>query len=124
MASYGVHIQQQYMDSRATPGGFFSARILRDEAMASRAVASAGRALILAGADHVKFELGIVSRVRRYAAASGRPNARVESVLLSTSPGDSLSASEDSLALTLGTEPNAPRLASYLMYQAEEGSPT
>merc|ERR1712046_127631 len=68
MASYGVHIQQRYMDPRASEAGFFSARILRDEAMASRAVAAAGemgRCLVLAGADHVKYELGIDRRLRR-----------------------------------------------------------
>jgi len=121
MASYDVHVLNRFMDARATEAGFFSARILRDEAMASRTVQAAGergRALILAGADHVKFEYGLDRRLRRYAARSGRANARVETILLNASPEDTLSASVNSLALSLGPEDNAPRLASYLIYSA------
>lgn len=121
MASYGVHVSRQLIDARATQAGFFSARILRDEAMAARAVAAAGergRALVLVGADHVKFEAGMYRRMRRYAARAGRAQARIESVLLSPTPDDTLSASPTRLALSLGPEEDAPRLADYLMYPA------
>lgn len=125
MSSYGVHVSQRYMDARATQAGFFSARILRDEAMASRAVAAAadrGRVLVLVGADHVKYELGIERRMRRYASLAGRPQARIETVLLSPTPADTLSASESRLALALGPEEEALRLARYIMYPADGGA--
>jgi uncharacterized iron-regulated protein len=127
MPSFGVHVSQRYMDQRATQAGFFSARILRDEAMASRAVAAAGdrgRALVLVGADHVKYELGIERRMRRYAALAGRPQARIETVLLSPTPADTLSASETRLALALGPEEEALHLARYIMYPAANGGVT
>ena len=92
--------------------------------MASRAVSAAGprgRALLLAGADHIKYELGMPRRLRRYAAKAGRADARIETVLLSPTPSDTLSASEARLALALGEESDAPPLADYLMYPAPAG---
>ena len=116
MASFGLHLSQEFIDKRATPQGFFAARILRDEAMAARMAAATrqngGRGLLLAGSDHCKFELGIAQRLRRCAGKG----TSVRVVLLNPSPSDTLSSSETQLALRLGSEEDAPLLADYVVY--------
>ena len=129
MSSYGIHVSEELIDSRATPANFFATSVLRDEAMASAGAAaisaggattasrgggarSAGRALLLVGAGHCKYELGVAARLRRYAP----PKARISTVLLNTLPSDTLSPDPRRLALALGPEADAPALADYVLY--------
>ena len=90
------------------------------------------RGLLLAGAGHCTFDLGLAQRMRRTSVGGGglaaevanndtrRPSARhVVTVLLNASPADTLAPRDDTLALRLGPELDAPPLADYLLYSRE-----
>jgi len=120
--------------SKPTPGNFFAARALRDEAMCvpiARRLAQRpkARAIVLVGADHVKFEYGMSVRMarllgnrppRRRKTDTGFP--RVVSIMLNPSPEDTLSSDPARLSLALTTTGSGSRplkLADVVLYSVE-----
>eukprot|EP00616_Rhizochromulina_sp_CCMP1243_P009236 CAMPEP_0118974938 /NCGR_PEP_ID=MMETSP1173-20130426/13990_1 /TAXON_ID=1034831 /ORGANISM="Rhizochromulina marina cf, Strain CCMP1243" /LENGTH=412 /DNA_ID=CAMNT_0006924755 /DNA_START=238 /DNA_END=1476 /DNA_ORIENTATION=+ len=115
MPSYDSHLEGGWLGTTdrglATPGGFLSARMIRDEAMcvpvAKRLAQRPGaRALVLVGADHVKFKYGMPARMDRL-LGDGPPRRRkpgtpsVVSILLNVQPQDTLSQDEKRLLMGL-----------------------
>lgn len=67
--SYAAHYKLGLLNETTNFNTYFTSRMFRDEAMATRAVrhvlANDGTLICLLGADHVKFEYGVTGRVRR-----------------------------------------------------------
>lgn len=68
--SYTTHSKMGLLREGMNFNSFYAARVLRDEAMATRAVRALREnpnalAVCLMGGDHVKFEYGVKARVRR-----------------------------------------------------------
>ncbi|CAM9967141.1 unnamed protein product, partial [Phaeothamnion confervicola] len=107
---------------RPSKQNFFAARILGDEAMASRAATyaadrPAGTLVILQGSDRVCYEFGSAARAERIARSFGGALA-VQTVLLNPTAQESLSLTPAlRLALAYGEDLYATRpLADYLWF--------
>lgn len=122
---YAEMLQGGQLGSRdsavASRENFLSAQLLRDEAMATAAwrqfiVDERERSMVvLVGYNHVRFDYGVIHRLRRL--GSRRP-LRVESVVLNLTPEESLAGEGETdlqLALHLSGEPVGrwPLLADY-----------
>ncbi|CAJ1433290.1 unnamed protein product [Effrenium voratum] len=81
MPSYDTHVAGQFLGTSdekvATPQNFLSARVFRDEAMASAAWRFLNRhprrgMLLIVGGDHVRYDFGIPARLRRLGSGERR----------------------------------------------------
>jgi len=142
MPSYQSHLDGGWLGttnrSVATPGGFFAARMIRDEAMcvpiAKRlAQRPSARALVLVGADHVKYQYGMAIRMDRL-LGDGPPRRRkfgsssVVSILLNVEPEDTAFRSATRLVAGLSYDLDAEgkkeskqdslKLADFLVFSA------
>jgi len=141
MPSYEFHARMGLLGSNPSQANFYSSRILWDEGMSNVArrfvekYQSSKMIVVLEGADHVKFDMGSVGRMKRMA-----PKLQVASVLLNPTPVDSLGPASDvagALALQMsyggqvvksssGQEASKPKgalkVADYLWFSAPPGS--
>ena len=136
MPSFGLHARMGLLGKNPSQANFYSSRILWDESMSTRAyrfLESGGTKtmVVLEGADHIKFSMGSVGRMKRMA-----PGLQVASVMLNPTPVDTLGmAAEDEAPLSLyfpyggrqvtgkdGAKTTQPtgvlRLADYLWFSA------
>lgn len=115
-ASYGTHMDNELISDNATMGNFFAARILRDEAMATRmakAVTPGTRGLLVVGGDHCKYRLGIEQRLRR-AVLNG---TKISNVMLNTVVTDTFAA--EGAGTRLLVQADSPVLADYVLMSKE-----
>merc|ERR1719192_1611890 len=108
MQRYEDLLRAGFLASRSpeevTYNNYLDYQLLRDEGMASaawkclRRTKSCRRMVFLVGYYHVRFEYGVVQRLRRLMSVS--TPCRISTVVLNPTPYDSLSESDD-LQLTL-----------------------
>lgn len=90
MGILGTTVTGKKLETPMTFGNFFASRLLRDEAMATRAARwlrshPNGRLVGLVGSDHVKFSCGVPSRTARLLQ---EPQSSVKSIMLNPTPID------------------------------------
>ena len=99
MPSYEFHARMGLLGANPSQANFYSSRILWDEGMSNIAARflkkGGGKKLmvIMEGADHVKFGMGSVGRMKRLA-----PTFQVASVLLNPTSVDTLAKTPDASA--------------------------
>lgn len=102
MPSYDFHARMGLLGSNPSQANFYSSRILWDEAMSNVARRFVDRHLsqkmmvVLEGADHVKFDMGSVGRMKRMA-----PKFQVASVLLNPTPVDASAPTDQAMVLEM-----------------------
>lgn len=143
--SYAVHARMGLLEQTANFTSFYSSRVVRDEAMASQAVAylreNPNTHIIgLIGGDHVKFEYGVPGRMQRQLMVAARADATlaassvdeiealpatsaptVRSVMLNPGPTDAFDPRDSSLKLemTAGGGPGSVvAIADYLWFSS------
>ncbi|KAI0565360.1 heme-binding uptake Tiki ChaN [Gracilaria domingensis] len=121
--SYAAHYKLGLLNEATNFNTYFTSRMFRDEAMATRAVrhvlSNDGTLVCLLGADHVKFEYGVTGRVRRQLVAE-RNKIRQREIMVRMADGrstDDLLEVADPLLKTVMLNPG-PADA----YDAKDGS--
>lgn len=144
--SYAAHYRMGLLrhSDAANFTAFYTARVLHDEAMATRAVRAIrdrpdATVVCLLGSDHVKFEYGVRARVQRQLdalaardAAKGshsqpeplkEPRARLTSVMLNPGPADAYDARDKSLKLEMVVDGDPIPIADYLWFSGPDARP-
>lgn len=137
--SYASHFRMGLLSKTSNFNTFYTARVLRDEAMATRtvqAIRENPEALVvcLIGNDHVKFEYGVKARVQgqlmamaereRAATASDlqRPAfpklPKLRTVMLNPGPADAYDPRDNSLKLEMVVNSNTVPIADYLWFSS------
>lgn len=137
--SYASHYRRGLLPNTANFASFYTARVLRDEAMATCTVQAMQAnpdavMLCLMGSDHVKFEygvkarieaqlLGIERRANKAREAEGvspvlQPPPKLRSVMLNPGPADAYDPRDKSLKLEMAVEGNPVPIADYLWFSS------
>lgn len=144
--SYASHYRMGLLNETANFNSFYTARVLRDEAMATRTVRAIWdnpdtTIVCLLGSDHVKFEYGVKARVERQlqALAAQRSedamlsktdsepspamqtlsySSRLRTVMLNPGPADAFDPRDRSLKLEMAVRDNPIPIADYLWFSS------
>lgn len=143
--SYAAHYRMGLLRETANFKTFYTARVLRDEAMSTRTVRiirehPEATVVCLLGSDHVKFEYGVKARVQRQLQALAAPDAvakepmgtpeplkrgathpyssRLRTVMLNPGPADAFDARDKSLKLEMAVDGNPIPIADYLWFSS------
>lgn len=143
--SYATHARMGLLKQTANFNSFYTSRIFRDEAMATKAVKTIqeqdGMIVCLLGGDHVKFEYGVAGRVTRQlrAAREKENNAlnaestsaesvdskpaqivepKIRTAMLNPNPADAYDARDSSLKLEMAVEDMPIPIADYLWFSS------
>lgn len=144
--SYATHFRMGLLRETANFNAFYTSRVLRDEAMATRtvrAICAHPDALVVCimGSDHVKFQYGVTARVQRQLQAlqaqkqvahditaqmkSGTSTSKVgndvdkfkmTTVMLNPGPADAFDPKDQSLKLEMNVGDDAVPIADYLWF--------
>lgn len=140
--SYASHFRMGLLRETANFNSFYTARVLRDEAMATRTVKAIREnpdavVACLIGSDHVKFEYGVKVRVqgqllaieererKEAAARAGNVQSptfqsppKLRTVLLNPGPADAYDPDNKSLKLEMTVDSNPVPIADYLWFSS------
>lgn len=140
--SYASHFRMGLLSKATNFNSFYTVRVLRDEAMATRTVQAIQEnpdalVICLMGCDHVKFEYGVKARVqgqlmaiaereRATATASERDLQRptfpklpkLRTVMLNPGPADAYDPRDKSLKLEMTVDGNPVPIADYLWFSS------
>jgi len=145
--SYASHYKMGVLEKAANFNSFYTARVLRDEAMATQVArflrAHPGHTMVcLMGSDHVKFEYGVSGRLSRQltalyernanvaavqaAAQSGSdivtipaaPVPKVRTIMLNPGPADAFDYRDGSLKLEMAAGQRPVPIADYLWFSS------
>lgn len=137
--SYATHFRMGLLRETANFNSFYTARVLRDEAMATRTVQAIrenpdAAIVCLMGSDHVKFEYGVKARVEaqlggidrrtnKAREAKGLPTEvksppKLRTIMLNPGPADAYDPRDKSLKLEMAVDSSPVPIADYLWFSS------